>query len=42
MPSAVGETVRVQRHDDVRAAFTDPEEFWSSPLYRRLSAVVAG
>ena len=26
---------------DVRAAFTDPEEFWSSPLYRRLSAVVA-
>lgn len=26
---------------DVRAAFTDPEEFWSSPLYRRLSSVVA-
>ena len=26
---------------EVRAAFTDPEEFWSSPLYRRLSAVVA-
>jgi len=26
----------------VRVAFVDPEEFWSSPLYRRLSAVVAG
>jgi hypothetical protein len=25
----------------VRAAFTDPAEFWSSPLYRKLSAVVA-
>lgn len=25
----------------VRAAFVDPREFWSSPLYRRLSAVVA-
>ena len=25
----------------VRAAFIDPEEFWSSPLYRRLCAVVA-
>lgn len=25
----------------MRSAFTDPEEFWSSPLYRRLSAVVA-
>ncbi len=28
--------------DAVRAAFTDPEEFWSSPLYRYLSGVVAG
>lgn len=26
----------------MRAAFTEPEEFWSSPLYRMLSAVVAG
>jgi len=26
----------------VRAAFVDPQEFWSSPLYRHLSAVVAG
>ena len=25
----------------VRAAFIDPEEFWSSPLYRQLSGVVA-
>lgn len=25
----------------MRAAFTEPEEFWSSPLYRRLSSVVA-
>lgn len=25
----------------MRAAFTDPEEFWSSPLYRRLSQTVA-
>lgn len=25
----------------VREAFTDPKEFWSSPLYRRLSSVVA-
>lgn len=25
----------------MQAAFIDPEEFWSSPLYRRLSAVVA-
>lgn len=27
---------------DVRAAFVDPVEFWSSPLYRRMSSVVAG
>ncbi len=26
---------------EIRAAFTEPEEFWSSPLYRRLCAVVA-
>ncbi len=26
----------------MRAAFVDPQEFWSSPLYRHLSAVVAG
>jgi len=32
----------VQSFDAVRAAFTDPEEFWSSPLYRQLSGVVAG
>lgn len=25
----------------MRAAFVDPQEFWSSPLYRHLSAVVA-
>ncbi len=25
----------------MQAAFVDPKEFWSSPLYRRLSAVVA-
>jgi hypothetical protein len=25
----------------VQAAFVDPQEFWSSPLYRRLSTVVA-
>jgi hypothetical protein len=25
---------------EVRAAFVDPEPFWSSPLYRRLSSVV--
>ncbi len=31
----------MQDIDDVRAAFTEPREFWSSPLYRRLSAVVA-
>lgn len=31
----------MQDVDLVRAAFTDPAEFWSSPLYRRLSAVVA-
>jgi hypothetical protein len=31
----------VQPPDDVRAAFTEPEEFWSSPLYRHLSAEVA-
>jgi hypothetical protein len=32
----------VQDIDAARAAFTDPEEFWSSPLYRYLSGVVAG
>lgn len=32
----------VQRPDNVAAAFTEPEEFWSSPLYRELSAKVAG
>ncbi|WP_157749218.1 DUF2332 domain-containing protein [Jatrophihabitans sp. GAS493] len=32
----------MQRPEDVRAAFTEPEEFWSSPLYRTLSAAVAG
>ncbi len=32
----------MQRSDEVRAAFTEPEEFWSSPLYRHLSAEVAG
>ena len=32
----------VRRLEDVRAAFTEPEEFWSSPLYRKLSAEVAG
>ena len=26
----------------MRAAFVDPQEFWSSPLYRHLCAVVAG
>jgi hypothetical protein len=31
----------VQNRSDVRAAFTDPAEFWSSPLYRRLCPVVA-
>ena len=31
----------MQNLADVRAAFIDPEEFWSSPLYRRLSSVVA-
>jgi len=31
----------VQDLEGVRSAFTDPEEFWSSPLYRRLSATVA-
>ena len=31
----------VQSFAAVRAAFVDPEEFWSSPLYRHLSAVVA-
>jgi hypothetical protein len=31
----------VQDLADVRAAFVDPEEFWSSPLYRGLSSVVA-
>jgi hypothetical protein len=38
----VGDTAAVQGIDDVRAAFTEPEEFWSSPLYRELSGVVAG
>lgn len=32
----------VQSATTVRAAFTDPEEFWSSPLYRHLSDLVAG
>jgi hypothetical protein len=32
---------QVQDVDRVRAAFVDPYEFWSSPLYRHLSAVVA-
>jgi hypothetical protein len=32
---------QVQDVDRVRAAFVDPDEFWSSPLYRHLSAVVA-
>ena len=31
----------MQNLADVRAAFIDPEGFWSSPLYRRLSSVVA-
>ncbi len=31
----------MQSVDAVSAAFTDPEEFWSSPLYRHLSGVVA-
>ena len=31
----------MQDVDLVRSAFTDPAEFWSSPLYRRLSTVVA-
>jgi hypothetical protein len=39
----VGEHNRlVQDADAVRAAFTEPREFWSSPLYRNLSSVVAG
>lgn len=32
----------MQSRAAVRAAFTDPEEFWSSPLYRQLSGVVVG
>ena len=36
------QTAHVPSPDAVRAAFTDPEEFWSSPLYRYLSGVVAG
>jgi hypothetical protein len=32
----------VQSSNAVRAAFTDPDEFWSSPLYCHLSGVVAG
>lgn len=35
------DTAGVQSVDAVSAAFTDPEEFWSSPLYRHLSVVVA-
>ncbi len=31
----------MQDVDAVRAAFTDPEEFWTSPLYRHLCGVVA-
>ena len=31
----------MQSFDAVRAAFAEPDEFWSSPLYRHLSAVVA-
>lgn len=31
----------MQDRDRVRQAFADPQEFWSSPLYRALSAVVA-
>jgi len=31
----------MQPEAEVRAAFTEPEAFWSSPLYRRLSKVVA-
>jgi hypothetical protein len=38
---AVLNTDPVQDLADVRAAFVDPVEFWSSPLYRRLSSVVA-
>jgi len=38
----VGDTALVQSSDAVRAAFTDPNEFWSSRLYRHLSGVVAG
>lgn len=30
----------VQDVADVRAAFVDPDEFWSSPLYRQLCSVV--
>ena len=30
----------MQSLESVRAAFTDPEEFWSSPLYRRLCRAV--
>ncbi len=36
-----GRTVSVQSRTAVRAAFIDPDEFWSSPLYRELSGVVA-
>ena len=31
----------MQSRAAVRAAFTNPEEFWTSPLYRQLSGVVA-
>jgi len=36
------DTALVQNPEAVRAAFTDPDEFWSSPLYRHLCGVVAG
>ena len=38
----VRDDLKVQDLGGVRAAFVDPQEFWSSPLYRHLCAVVAG
>ena len=41
VPLASVDDGRVQDLAAVHAAFIDPQEFWSSPLCRRLSAVVA-